>query len=120
MLEGTIDIAQLFGSAPDTILLAAASYGSANAGALKTAAQCPAGNGNTNIEAVEFVSVRLCDLTGGCCPADLDGTSTVDFGDVSLALLMMGDVGSPADLDGSGAVDFADVSVMLLDFGPCP
>jgi hypothetical protein len=64
--------------------------------------------------------VRLCDLTGGCCPADLDGTSTVDFGDVSLALLMMGDVGSSADLDGSGAVDFADISLMLLDFGPCP
>ena len=120
VLEGTIDIAQLFGSAPDTILLAAASYGTANAGALKTTAQCPAGNGNANIESTEFVSVRLCDLTGGCCPADLDGTSTVDFGDVSLALLMMGDAGSPADLDGSGVVDFADISLMLLDFGPCP
>jgi hypothetical protein len=120
VLEGTIDIAQLFGTVPDTILLAAASYGTANAGALKTAAQCPAGNGNANIESTEFVSVRLCDLTGGCCPADLDGTSTVDFGDVSLALLMMGDVGSPADLDGSDAVDFADISLMLLDFGPCP
>jgi hypothetical protein len=61
VLEGTIDIAQLFGTVPDTILLAAASYGTANAGALKTAAQCPAGNGNANIEAAEFVAVRLCD-----------------------------------------------------------
>jgi hypothetical protein len=120
VLEGTIDLAQLFGSTPDSVMLAAVGYGTANGGALAASQQAPAGNGNGTLEATEFVTVRLCDLTGTCCPSDLDGSGRVDTGDIALLLLMMGDTSSPADLDGSGVVDAADLSLVLLDFGPCP
>ena len=119
VLEGTIDLAQLFGSRPDSVMLAAVAYGTANGGAMVASQQAPAGNGNGTLEASEFVTVRLCSLTGTCCPSDLDGSGSVDFGDVSLLLLMMGDTGSPGDLDGSGSVDNADISLLLLDYGPC-
>jgi len=119
VLEGTIDLAQLFGSRPDAVMLSAVAYANANGGALVTAQQAPAGNGNGAVEASEFVTVRLCELTGTCCPADLDGSGAVDFGDVALLLLQMGDTGTAADLDGSGAVDNADISMLLLDYGPC-
>ncbi|MFM7807352.1 MAG: hypothetical protein ACKPEA_05410, partial [Planctomycetota bacterium] len=119
VLEGTIDLAQLFGARPDSILLAAVAYGNANGGALVASQHAPACNGNGSVEANEFVTVRLCELTGTCCPADLDGSGAVEFGDVALLLLQMGDTGSPADLDGSGSVDNADISLLLLDYGPC-
>ena len=120
VLEGTIDVAQLFGTRPDSVLLSAVAYGNANGGALVPSQQAPAGNGNGTLESAEFVTVRLCDLSGTCCPSDLDASGSVDFGDVAMLLLMLGDVGSPADLDGSGAVDVSDLSLLLLDYGPCP
>ena len=120
MLEGTIDIVQLFGSRPESIRLSAVAYATGNGGALRPAQQCPAGDGDGLVEPAEFATVRLCDLEGGCCPSDLDGSEQVDFGDVALVLLQMGDLGGPADLDASGAVDTADVSILLLDYGPCP
>jgi hypothetical protein len=119
VLEGTIDVVQLFGSRPDSIVIAAAAWGNANGGAFKAAQQCPAGDGDGTLEVAEFVTVRLCDLEGGCCPSDLDGSGGVDFGDVALLLLQMGDLGGPADLDASGTVDSADISLLLLDYGPC-
>ena len=119
VLEGTIDLSQLFPSHPDSILVAAVAYASANGGALAWSQQAPAGNGNGTVESTEFVTVRLCELTASCCPSDLDGSGSVDFGDVSLLLLQVGDSGTPADLDGSGSVDNADISMLLLDYGPC-
>ncbi|MFM7808712.1 MAG: carbohydrate-binding protein, partial [Planctomycetota bacterium] len=114
VLEGTIDVVQLFGSRPDSIVIAAAAYATGNGGALKPAQQCPTGDGDGSLEVAEFVTVRLCDLEGGCCPSDLDGSTQVDFGDVALLLLQMGDLGGSADLDGSGVVDSADISLLLL------
>jgi hypothetical protein len=120
VLEGTIDVVQLFGSRPDSIMIAAVAYANANGGALKPTQQCPAGDGDGSLESAEFVTVRLCDLESGCCPSDLDGSTQIDFGDVALMLLQMGDLGGPADLDASGAVDSADIALLLLDYGPCP
>jgi hypothetical protein len=120
VLEGTIDVVQLLGSRPDSILIASAAWGNANGGAFKAAQQCPAGDGDGTLEAAEFTLVRLCDLEGGCCASDLDGSESVDFGDVALLLLQMGDLGGPADLDASGTVDSADLALALLDYGPCP
>ncbi len=57
VLEGTLDLAAHFGAFPAALWLAAAPYGTANGGALVTAAQVPAGNGNGHIEPDEYLVV---------------------------------------------------------------
>ncbi|NBX26150.1 MAG: hypothetical protein EBQ99_08930 [Planctomycetes bacterium] len=120
VVEGTINLRELLGTMPDEVLLAAAPFGNANAGALVAAQQCPAGDGDGLLEAAEFVTVRLCDLTASCCPGDLDGSGETDAGDIGSLLLAFGQAGGPADLDGSGVVDAGDIGSLLLAFGPCP
>jgi hypothetical protein len=120
VLEGTINLRELIGSMPDEVLLSAAPFGNANGGALVAAQQCPAGDGDGLLEAAEFVTVRLCDLTATCCPGDLDGSGMIDAGDIGSLLLAFGQAGGPADLDGSGMVDAGDIGSLLIGFGPCP
>ena len=120
VLEGTMNLRELFGSMPSQVLLAAAPFGNANAGTLAAAQQCPAGDGDTLLESAEFVTLRLCELTGTCCPGDLDGSGSVDAGDIGSLLLAFGAAGGPADLDGSGTVDAGDIASLLIAFGPCP
>jgi hypothetical protein len=63
-LEGALDLAALFGSAPDSILVAALGYATPDGGAL--AAQAPSGNGNGNVERAEYA---VLDLSGSAVPA---------------------------------------------------
>jgi hypothetical protein len=56
-MEGTIDLVSAFGSIPPTIYVASAAYATANGGAL--VAQCPGGNGNSNIEPNEFLPLSI-------------------------------------------------------------
>jgi hypothetical protein len=56
-MEGVIDLAAAFGSIPPTIYLAAAAYGTNNAGPL--AAQCPAGDSNGNIDPNELLVLQV-------------------------------------------------------------
>lgn len=58
VLEGTIDLAAHFGTFPSTLYLAAAPYNTTNGGALIAGAQVPAGNGDGNIDAAEFLIVN--------------------------------------------------------------
>jgi len=51
-LEGTLDLAALFGALPDSVLVAAAAYASPDGGALAT--QAPAGDGNGHVERQEY------------------------------------------------------------------
>ena len=51
-LEGALDLAALYGSVPDSILVAVAGYGSGDGAALSE--QTPAGNGNGVIERTEY------------------------------------------------------------------
>ncbi|MEM1330368.1 MAG: GC-type dockerin domain-anchored protein [Planctomycetota bacterium] len=84
VLEGTIDLASEFGAIPEHVHLAAASYQSADGGALMAATQTPVSmSTNGAIDADEFMTVLLCSLTTeGCCAADLttDGVNPGEDG----------------------------------------
>ena len=71
-LEAVIDLQNLYGEIPVTLYLAAAPYGTANGGALSALAQCPAGNGDGNIDPNEFVAVNTAGLV---TPFLLDGVA---------------------------------------------
>ncbi len=62
VLEGTINLAAHLGSFPAQIYVAAAPFGTADNGTLVASAQVPAGNGNGNIEASEFLLLQTRDL----------------------------------------------------------
>jgi hypothetical protein len=57
VLEGTIDLAYHFGSFPELIYIAVAPYRSTNQGHLVAASQVPAGNGDENLDAAEFLAL---------------------------------------------------------------
>jgi hypothetical protein len=72
-MEGTINLAQAFGSMPSNIYVCAAAYNTTNSppnGAL--VAQAPAGNGNGNIESNEFLMLSIPAIT------DNDGNGIYD------------------------------------------
>ncbi len=56
-LEGVIDLVAAFGSMPQTIYLASAAYGTDDNSPL--VAQCPAGNGNGNLDPNEFLALQI-------------------------------------------------------------
>jgi hypothetical protein len=56
-LEGALDLDALYGSIPDSILIAVGGYGTADAAALSD--QAPAGNGNGDIEMAEYYVLDL-------------------------------------------------------------
>ena len=58
-LKDALDLEALYGSVPDSILIAVGGYGSADGGALTD--QAPVGNGNGNIERAEYYVLRLTD-----------------------------------------------------------
>jgi subtilisin family serine protease len=60
VMEGTIDLAQAFGSLPQPVYIAAAAYSSLAGGAL--VAQAPAGNGDGNIDPDEFLAMPVAAL----------------------------------------------------------
>jgi len=59
-MEGTIDLAAVFGSVPQTIYVAAAAYATADGGAL--VGQGPAGNGDGNLDPPEFMPLSIAAL----------------------------------------------------------
>lgn len=69
-MEGTIDLVQVFGIVPQTLYIAFAPYAVGTGGALASASQVPAGNGNGTIESNEFIAVP----TVAIRDEDLDGT----------------------------------------------
>jgi hypothetical protein len=69
-MEGAIDLIQVFGTVPETLYIAFAPYAVSTGGALASAFQVPAGNGNGIIESNEFIAVP----TAAVCDEDLDGT----------------------------------------------
>jgi YHYH protein len=57
-------------------------------------------------------------LTGGNCPADIDGSRTVDGADLGVLLANWGR-GGGGDLNRDGVVDGADLGALLSAWGPC-
>ncbi|MFO1490237.1 MAG: hypothetical protein U1F77_12280 [Kiritimatiellia bacterium] len=62
VLEGTLDLAAHLGAFPQQIRIAAAPFASPDGGALVPAAQVPAGNGNGDVEAGEFLVLNTRDI----------------------------------------------------------
>lgn len=56
-MEGVMDLVNAFDSMPPTIYIAAVAYGTSNGGAI--AAQCPAGNGDGNLDPNEFLALPI-------------------------------------------------------------
>jgi hypothetical protein len=56
-MEGGIDLAAAFGTLPSAVYLASAAFGTANGGGI--ASQCPAGNGNGNLDMLEFLAFPI-------------------------------------------------------------
>jgi hypothetical protein len=126
VVEGTVDLAGLFGVAPAQLSFAVGPYATANGGVLKPLGQAPASaNGNGTLEAAEYVTVDACAITvvagGGnaCCAADLNGDGGVNAADLSQLLAAWGSANAAADLDDNGLVGASDLAILLAAWGEC-
>jgi hypothetical protein len=123
VLEATIDLASEYGAVPDTVHLAALSFGTSDGSTLDMTRQVPATqDGDGNVELNEFYALNLCTLRdGGCCPADLTGDGTLNFFDVSAFLSAYASADLGADFNNDGSLNFFDVSAFLSLFNAgCP
>ncbi len=114
VLEGTLDLgSELGGTLPETVWLAAGAYASPDGGVLVS--QVPAGlDADGDIDADEWVEVRLCELRGDCCTPDVNGDTAVDV--LDLLLFLTDWFAGDADLDGSGVTDVLDLLSFLSDW----
>jgi len=114
VLEGTIDLAALYGVVPDEVFLAFAAYGDADGGALAATMQAPASiNSDANVDAGEYVAF----------PTFLRGDTTGDWGiaidDVPLFVAaLLGQTSDAtalraADLNADGILDGRDAQGMV-------
>jgi hypothetical protein len=117
VLEGTINLAQEFGTRPSSIRLAVALFGNADGGSLLNTHQiAPSVNSDGNVDASEYVVVDLCALAGNCCIADFDHNGGVDGGDLA-AFFTAFEIGDPsADVDSNGGVDGGDLAYFFTRF----
>ncbi len=72
VVEGTLDLVQVFGSVPSTLYIAFAPYATADGGALAAGLQIPAGNGDGNLDANEFVAVSVAAIHDEDCDRVFD------------------------------------------------
>jgi hypothetical protein len=126
VVEGTVDLAGLFGTAPVQLSFAVGPYGTLNGGGLRSALQAPASvNGNTTLDAFEYATVAACSITviagGGnaCCPADIDRDGAVGSSDLGQLLSAWGTNSAAADLDRDGSVGSSDLGILLSSWGGC-
>ncbi len=75
-LEGALDLDALYGSIPDSILIAVGGYGTADGAALSD--QAPAGNGNANIEKAEYYVLDLAQTGVPGEPEPMPGAPKLD------------------------------------------
>lgn len=80
VLEGTLHIPGHFGAWPTQLLFAAAPYGNNDGGALFTGAQVPAGNGDGDLQANEFLAIATRSLALDLPVADAGSPQTVEAG----------------------------------------
>ena len=109
-LEGVIDLAPLLGAGfTNALFLAAAPYGTADGGALVTAAQAPAGNGDGDLLGTgEFVRLD---------PGDADGDGINDLADPDANGDGLNDDWATAhELAGTGADDDDDGAANVHEY----
>ena len=110
VLEGVIDLAAQFGTVPSAIYAAVGAWPTANGTSLVAASQVPPSvNGNSTLDASEYVRIELCALTtAGCCSADVNRDGAVDFFDYLDFVDAFTALGAAADFNQDGAIDFLD------------
>ncbi|MCF7919411.1 MAG: hypothetical protein K9N06_05810 [Candidatus Cloacimonetes bacterium] len=114
VLEGVINLAQW--NSPEQLYICLATYQTTDGGSLQQ--QAPAGNGNTIIEATEYL---LYEFSGGFIYGDVDGNGLVESYDAALVLQYF--VGiitdwqewqiTAADVDGNGLAEAYDASLIM-------
>lgn len=127
-LEGTINLAQEFGSFPPQVYLAVALYPTPNGSNLLYEYQVPASvNSDGNVDAAEYALVDTCAVRVDHAPADFNHDCTVNWDDFAiLAQCLAGPgngsaggcpPGTDSDLDNDGDVDLQDCAAFQLVFG---
>ena len=121
-VEGTIDLAEQFGSVPSEIYVAFAAYETADSGVLQYALQLPASqDSDGDVDADEYVQINLSAITVGCAAFDLDLDCDLDADDLDVFATMMAGPDNmnyeAADIDNDGDVDLADFVEMQLAIG---
>ncbi|HED52869.1 MAG TPA: hypothetical protein ENJ00_01535 [Phycisphaerales bacterium] len=116
VLEGLIDLIAEFGVLPTTIRLAVGAYDTPDGGSLL--AQVPAGNGDGNIDEVEWFSVELCSLLqAGCdCVADVNGDGSLTASDFTAWIAAFNTSASECDQNGDGNCDQTDFTAWIVNF----
>ncbi len=115
VVEGTINLRQEFalgtGALPESVWLAFAQFGTGNGTALASGLQAPASvDGDGNVQAGEFVRVRLCSLLpAGCCPADFNGAGGVNVQDIFDFLGAWFAADARADFNRTGGITVQDI-----------
>ncbi|HVT28034.1 MAG TPA: carbohydrate-binding protein, partial [Lacipirellulaceae bacterium] len=113
VLEGTINLAQEFGSLPSEIYLAVGVYQTADGGALVASQQVPASiDENGNINALEYFLLQLV-----AAPGDFNQDGHVDAADFDLWRTTFGTADTRADANADGTVDGADYIIWRKYFG---
>ncbi|MEM1184526.1 MAG: alpha-amylase family glycosyl hydrolase [Planctomycetota bacterium] len=124
-LEAGLDLADQFGTVPDTVHVAALGFFTADGDTLDPTMQVPAGNGDLNVDAGEFIEIDLAALAGPtpCNIADIAlPYEIVDLSDVD-AFVNAFAAGEPlADLVAPiGFIDLSDIDAFIAAFlAGCP
>jgi hypothetical protein len=113
VLEGTINLAQEFGSLPSQIYLAVGVFQSADGGALVSSQQVPASvDSNGNINAAEYFLLQLIAV-----PGDFNRDGHVDNADYTLWRTKFGSADANVDANADGTVNAADYVVWRTHLG---
>lgn len=118
-VEGTIDLAQEFGSVPDSIWLSFGAYATQDGGALIPARQVPASvDDDGDIDAAEYVEFSLVESA----PGDLNCDGAVSVSDIGGFVLALTDPAAYAaafpNCDSENADVNQDHAVTVSDIGP--
>jgi hypothetical protein len=121
MLEGWLDVAALPSGTPESVAIAAVSYGTEEGGILAACCQAPdSTDGDGDVQGSEFVVVSLCDLhIAACCSEDVNGDGFVGVDDVLAILGSWGQVDGIGDVNEDGIVGVDDLLAVLASWGGC-
>ncbi|MDP6986637.1 MAG: hypothetical protein QGG74_01210, partial [Phycisphaerales bacterium] len=121
MLEGWLDVAALPSGVPESVAIAAVSYGTEDGDILAACCQAPDSlDGDGDVQDAEFVVVSLCDLhIAECCTEDVNGDGFVGVDDVLAILGSWGQVDGIGDVNEDGIVGVDDLLAVLASWGGC-
>ncbi len=117
VVEGLIDLnAQFGGNVPESVYLAVGAYQTDDGGALQI--QAPAGDGDSNLEADEFIEVELCVLDNACdeCLADVNGDGVLSPTDFTAWIGAYNANLPRCDQNGDGACTPTDFTAWITNF----